>query len=168
MNTAAVTLQRASPADLPAIENLLQFYLYDCSDWYRLLFDSSGRFALADKSAYWATSGVEPFLIRVGSELAGFAVVDNEVHLPATQFNIGYFFVAKRYRGQSVGKIAAQQLLARFAGAWEVYYLPENSAAARFWPKLIQDLVGPNLQQSNEVLHGDKVCMFRFSMPAAE
>lgn len=130
-------LSVATADDLPRIENLMQFYNHDMSEWYPVSFGDHGLCTLRPKQPYWAQPGVKPFIGRVDGQLAGFAVVDNEVADPASQFNMGYFFVARRYRSLGLGRRWVADVLNRFPGRWEIYHYGDNQPATAFWPKAI-------------------------------
>lgn len=135
--SASISLHEASAEDLPRIENLMQFYNYDLSEWCPVEFSPTGHYALRPKDAYWAKLSVRPYLAKIDGEIAGFAVVDDEVQDPGTEFNLGYFFLGRRYRGSGAAQDLLRLLFERHPGRWEVYFFASNLPAARFWPKAI-------------------------------
>jgi hypothetical protein len=64
MNSTALLIS-ATPADLPCIENLMQFYNYDLSQWCEVKFGDDGRYQLQPKAAYWANPTVGQLERRV-------------------------------------------------------------------------------------------------------
>ena len=162
-----VTLRAADRAQWPVIENLLQFYHYELSAWYPIPLGDDGRIAIASKSGYLGQPGTQAWLILADDELAGFAVVDDELVDPRNDLNLGYFFVSRRFRGRGVGAAAFGGLLARYPGAWELYYLARNAVAAAFWPRAFERAGVREVAVSEVVVH-DKACvMNRFVAPAA-
>jgi len=160
-----VTLRAADRAHWPVVENLLQFYNYELSAWYPIPFADDGRFAIADKSGYLGLPGTQAWLILADGELAGLAIVDDELVDPRNDLNLGYFFVARRFRGRGVGAAAFGGLLARYPGAWELYYLARNRAAAAFWPRAFER-AGVRGVAVSEVVVDDEACvMHRFEAP---
>ncbi len=159
-----VTLCEAHGLDLNCIENMMQFYNYDLSQWYPIEFDVGGLYKIRSKAEYWANPRTLPYLIRVNDSLAGFAVVDHENVHPESAFNLGYFFVARRYRGQGIATAAFSALLPRFPGLWEVYHLGLNEAAARFWPTAFERVGVSEVAVSNEVIHNDASVLYRFTV----
>ena len=162
-----VTLHEADASDLGCIENMMQFYNYELSQWHPIEFESSGLYGIRSKAEYWAKPQVRPYLIRVNENLAGFAVVDDEIVHPQSTHNLGYFFVARRYRGHGIGSTAFLALLQRFPGAWEVYHLAKNEAAARFWPMVFAKEGAVNVSVSNEVIHDEPSVLYRFTVHSA-
>jgi predicted acetyltransferase len=161
--TPLVTLHNARPDRLQCIENMMQFYNYDLSANYPIDFNANGKYSIASKDAYWAKPRVHPYLIRVANDLAGFAVVDDEVVSPHCSYNLGYFFVARRYQGRGVGATALSALLKRFPGTWEIYHLARNAPAAHFWAKVLRVPNVENLTVSNQIIHEDESVLYRFT-----
>ena len=160
-----VTLRSADRAQWPTIENLLQFYNYELSAWYPIAFGDDGRYAIESKADYLAQPGTQAWLILADGELAGLAVVDDELVDTRRDLNLGYFFVARRFRGRGVGSAAFGGLLARYPGAWELYYLARNAAAANFWPRAFERAGVRDVAVSDEILHGQPSVMHRFDSP---
>ena len=162
---SVVTLRSADRAQWPTIGNLLQFYYYELSAWYPIALGDDGRYAIASKADYLAQPGTQAWLILADGELAGFAVVDDELVDPRRDLNLGYFFVAQRFRGRGVGAAAFGGLLARYPGAWELYYLARNEAAAGFWPRAFERAGVRDVVVSDVTAHGEACVMHRFASP---
>lgn len=163
-DSPALRIERAAPDDLPRIENLMQFYNYDLSEWTPVAFAPEGRYQLRPKAPYWAQPDVHPFLIWVGDELAGVAVVDRDCEDSQSDHNMGYFFLARGYRGHGLAARAAGEVLARFPGRWEVYHLMANTPAAQFWPGVIRGRAAGEIDREVRTLHGDECCLYRFTV----
>ena len=164
---SVVTLRAADRAQWPVIENLLQFYSYELSAWYPIPFGADGRIATASTAGYFAQAGTQAWLILADDELAGFAVVDDELLDPRNDLNLGYFFVARRFRGRGVGAAAFGGLLARYPGAWELYYLARNAAAAAFWPRAFERTGVREAARSDVVVDDEACVLHRFVVAPA-
>ena len=160
-----VTLRAAERAQWPVLENLLQFYFYELSAWYPIRLGDDGRLAVPPRGDYLALPGTQAWLILADDELAGLAIVDDDLIDPRNDLNLGYFFVARRFRGRGVGAAAFSGLLARYPGAWELYYLARNAAAAGFWPKAFERAGVREVAVSGETVHGQACVMNRFVSP---
>ena len=128
-----VVLVEATRADIPLVNDLARFYLYDIarqigphdewvasSDWMRERKDFSGA---------W-DEGNHPFLIEVGGALAGFCLVDRYALVPDIDWkHEASFFVMGPWAGHGVGRRAAVAAFDRFAGRWQVMQIPENTGA---------------------------------------
>lgn len=161
-----VTLRAAEPAQWHVVENLLQFYHYELSAWCPIPFGDDGRIAIGPDPGYLGQPGTQAWLILADGALAGMAVVDDELVDPRNDLNLGYFFVARRFRGHGVGAAAFGGLLARYPGAWELYYLARNRAAAAFWPRAFERAGVRDVAVSDVVVNDEACVMHRFEAPA--
>jgi len=160
-----VTLRAVEPAQRPVVENLLQFYSYELSRWYPIPFGADGRFASPSTADYLGQPGTHAWLVLADGELAGFAVVDDDLVDPGRDVNLGYLFVGLRFRGRGVGAAAFGGLLARYPGAWELYYLARNAAAAAFWPKAFERTGVRDVDVSSVIVQDAACVMHRFVAP---
>ena len=151
-----VELQVAQESDHDCIDMLMQFYHYDASEWFSLDVAQNGRYAIRSTDRFWQSAGQFPFLILVEGAIAGFAVVDKEVTNADTDFNVGYLFVLRRYRGRGVGRIVAHQLFAQFRGCWEVYQVEQNLDAIDFWRRVIGDFTRGKFDERALMIDGRK------------
>src|SRR6266511_3432653 len=132
----------ATEEDRPVLANLIQFYLYDFTDFKEWDVQDDGRFGDYGLDGCWTTDGTDerhPFLIRGDGKLVGFAIVDGRSHLSGEQgiWDVADFFVLRRYRRCGVGDHVARLLFDRFRGRWEVRIMPANQGAQTFWRKVI-------------------------------
>lgn len=142
----------------------MQFYNYDLSEWYPVEFASHGLYAIRPKDSYWAQATVIPYKVHVDGNWAGFAVVDQEVIDHASQHNMGYFFVARRYRGLGVGRQLAATILREHSGRWEIYHLECNQAARAFWSRAIESITGSAPHESSRVIDDIPCTLYQFSV----
>lgn len=147
---AKVELEAAgTPAGRATVENLFQFYVHDFADFWaerQVELQADGRFPpYPPLAAYWSEAGAEPFLIRADGEIAGFALIDRHSHcgLP-TDFNMGEFFVARHYRREGVGHLAALAAIRARPGLWEIAVARRNVGALAFWRRVaVAAAIGP-------------------------
>jgi predicted acetyltransferase len=127
----------------PAVENLMQLYIHDFSDFLvhgnRRMLGEDGRFADYPLDPYWRDPGRSALLIRSAGLLAGFALVNDQGHTEAaTDFNMGEFFITRGHRRGGAGTAAAQAIFARHPGRWEVAVARRNTPALAFWRRAIE------------------------------
>ena len=91
-----------------------------------------------------------PFLIRVAGELAGFAMVKQMAPSQVVDFDMGEFFVVRKFRRAGVGKQVAWQLFDRFPGQWEVRQLVDHLPAQTFWRAIIADYTDGHYHDSRQ------------------
>ncbi|WP_166217176.1 GNAT family N-acetyltransferase [Pseudomonas atagonensis] len=160
-----IELHAAQRDDLDTLENLMQFYMHDFSEWLPLKLAEHGFFAIQPKDDYWRHPATRPFLIRVDGELAGFATVDNQTHLDTAEHNIGYFFLARRFRGQGVAQFVVSALLSKIPGQWQIFHIDANLPAQRFWARLIPELSGGAFTLQQRVVDGYPCTFFCLHTP---
>jgi predicted acetyltransferase len=132
-----VALVPALPADRPVIQAMARFYVYDMSEYTGWPVPADGLYECVDLAPYWTEAGAHAFFIECGDEHAGFAMVDRLCMFPDTEFNVGEFFVLRKFKGRGVGRAAAMAMFERFPGRWEVKQLVDNAAGIAFWRKVI-------------------------------
>jgi len=124
------------------IRNLFVPYMHELSDMAGLDVRGDGTFPFPPGlTTYWDGATGLPFLVSSDGKLAGFALIRR---LPAetATYDMGEFFVLRRFRRSGMGRDVACRLFDRFAGNWEVRELPANTPAQTFWRQIIRDYTG--------------------------
>src|SRR3954463_12136899 len=144
-----ISLDPASAAERPVLENLFQLYADDWSELGWLDVGRDGRFADPSLDEYWQEGHHHPFLIRVDGRPAGFVLIAARSRLTgaADVFDMAEFFVMRKYRRQGVGFAAASAAFDRFPGRWEIRQRDENAAATLFWRRVIVRYTGGRYQE---------------------
>ncbi len=140
-----VTVTPVELADLPLLEGLFQFYIYDFSEMEppgstQFEVDALGRFdPYPGLDDYWTLDGFHPLLIRAGGQAAGFALVNTRSHRDDGQVerNMGEFFVLRKHRRSGIATRAVAEVLRLYPGRWEIAVVARNAAAQAFWPRAI-------------------------------
>jgi predicted acetyltransferase len=133
------TLDLATKKDEVTLDNLVQLYAHDFSEFVPLDVGEDGRFEGLPLGPYWVDAWRHAFLFRVGETLAGFALVHARSKLTAEDgvFDMAEFFVLRKFRRSGVGRAAAFALFDRFRGRWEVRQRVANQGATAFWRRVI-------------------------------
>jgi predicted acetyltransferase len=140
---ALVSVTAAGRADAPIIQNLMQLYTHDFSEFWagtaRGDLNSQGLFDAYPLDDYWSKAQWAALLIQCDRALAGFCLVNDAAHsgLPS-QRNLAEFFILRKYRGRGVGRRAAEIIFSRHPGLWEVAVARKNEQAREFWRNTIQ------------------------------
>jgi predicted acetyltransferase len=151
--TMDVALVSAGRDDARVLSRLFQLYVYDFSEILELEIRDDGLFEFGKPDGYWDAPRYSPFLIRAGSHLAGFAVVDSQSRLTHEPlWDVNQFFVLRRHRRTGVGSRAAVALFDQFPGRWEVRQAPENEVAQSFWRNVIRRYTRGRFE---ETVHND-------------
>ena len=120
------------------LSNLFQLYAYDFSEVVSIAVGHDGRFAV-DCEHWLGDPGRSAFLIHVGDELAGFALVQrgSQLREDPDVMDVGEFFVLRYLRRRGLGKRAARAVFERFPGRWEVRVRVANQHALAFWSDIV-------------------------------
>jgi predicted acetyltransferase len=139
----SVEVTQAGSAHAAIIQNLMQLYTHDFSEFWagtsRGDLDADGRFAPYPIADYWSRTHWSAGLIWCERKLAGFALINDVTHsgVPA-QHNVAEFFVVRKYRGNGIGRTAAEIVFSRHPGSWEVAVARRNTRALQFWRGMIR------------------------------
>lgn len=128
-------------ADIPVLENLIQLYIHDFSEFFtgtpRCELSDDGRYALDRPVAAWlAEPGHVALLLRNQGRLAGFAQISGTAE-PGTQRVVDEYFVVRKYRRSGLGAAAAAAIFDRWPGEWRADVRRRNIGAAAFWARAI-------------------------------
>ena len=153
----------ARDRDLPVVQNLVRYYIYDLSEVMGWDCPDNGLFGGCDSlPEYWETGNPltdpkyrwprgrrgHPFIVRVDGKLAGFALIKKLDADSATDYDVGEFFILRKYRRKGVGGYVATHLFDKFPGKWQVRQLPANKPAQAFWRRVIRDYTAGHYDES--------------------
>lgn len=129
-------LQPAGANEAGVLANLLELYIHDLSEVFRLEVDARGLYGYAKLPLYFSEPERRfPFLFRVGGKLAGFALINRGS--PASDdpnvLDMAEFFVLRRHRRTGVGARAATLLWNRLRASWVVRVSAGNQGGRGFW-----------------------------------
>src|SRR5579863_2361562 len=140
--SSSVSVADAEPAQAPVIQNLMQLYTHDFSEFWggtaRGDVNAQGLFPAYPLDEYWSSPNWAAMLICRDLQLAGFCLVNDRAHsgLKAHR-NMAEFFVLRKHRGRGVGRLAAEIIFSRQPGLWEVAVARKNAHAQEFWRKTL-------------------------------
>ena len=135
------------------VRNLMELYQHDFSEIDGTDLDEHGQYGYYDLDCFWINPNWSAYLIVVDGKWAGFALTNDEVHIQGNTRAIVEFFVVRKYRGQGVGRLAAQAIMDLKPAYWEIRVVQQNQAAQRFWARLLDEL-WPT--KHNEALRDDE------------
>ncbi|MNH77449.1 hypothetical protein D3C73_297450 [compost metagenome] len=145
-----VDLVRADIHMKEKFRNLMQYYIYDFSGYLNFEIDeNTGMYPpYPDFDKYWENDDKYiPYLFRVGSCTAGFALVEALHGKRNADSYMTEFFVLKKYRKLGVGKAAAIQLFEKYRGRWLISQLSSNIPAQMFWRTIIKEYTNDHYEE---------------------
>ena len=166
---AHVELIRATADQRPILENLLELYVHDFSEFHAVALGTDGRFGYPDLGLYWLEPERHPFLARVDGDLAGFALVRKTASIDGSKavWDMAEFFVLGGMRRRGMGTELAQAVWAEFPGAWQVRVMQSNLRAQLFWASVIAKQVGAPILPTAIEKDGARWSVFSFESPGA-
>ena len=134
-------LLKASEEHKIVIQNLMQFYIYDFSEYVRYDVEDNGLFVpYPDLQSYWEGDNNKfPYIIKKRDRYVGFVLVKFISSKDRSYFSIAEFFILKKYRHEGIGKAIAIKVFNLHRGQWEVYQKDKNKPAQIFWNKVISE-----------------------------
>ena len=146
--------------DYLTIQNMARFYVYDLSRYCGFISEdwacpADGLYECFDFKKYFEEPTRRAFLIQVGNELAGFALLNQEGRYPDTTWNMGEFFILAKFQGKGLGYLVASELWSMYPGLWEVSVIPENKHGLVFWRKTIARFTAGNYQEEIKTINYD-------------
>ena len=137
--SSRVELTQAGPEHQRSLENLLELYIHDFSEFVPIDVGEDGRFGYPDLPLYWCEPRRTPFLARIEGKLVGFALVTRGPGLCADGevWDVSEFFVLRRYRHRGVGAEMAEKIWCLCPGRWQIRVRSDNPAGLKFWKSAI-------------------------------
>ena len=159
-----IKLSPATIDDYPIIQNMAAYYAYDISEFMGWAQQKDGTHSIRiDFIKYWQTDNTFPFIIRHKDELVGFVIVDKNVSDSSNDFNIAQFFILRKFLRKGIGKHVAYQCFDQFIGKWEVFVMPGNEGAYRFWRKIISNYTDHQFKEFTRTVNKNIRNVFEFN-----
>jgi predicted acetyltransferase len=144
-------LLQATSDHKTVIRHLLQFYIYDFSEYTGHDVDDNGLFAAyPGLETYWEEENKFPYLIEKNDKYIGFVLVKSVRIEDRCYFSVAEFFILKKYRHQGAGKAIATAIFNLHRGPWEVYQMDSNTPAQLFWNRVIAEYTKGQFTERSE------------------
>ncbi|MDA1073905.1 MAG: GNAT family N-acetyltransferase [Proteobacteria bacterium] len=130
---------QADPSSADVLNNLLELYCHDMSEWLGLDADATGSFAgNYDAPTYWADGG-SVFIAYVARRPIGFAIVQSATPFTgkANSLDLKEFFILRKHRRSGAGNAFAEHVWNTHPQQWLVRVYSVNRPAVPFWRKTI-------------------------------
>ena len=129
-------LRKANPEDFPALQQMLELYQYDISDFYLQDTDAEAKYRY-NLDRHRQDERFHAHVALEGSQYIGFALVAPAIVTRKEGSWLEQFFILKRYRRSGAGRALAVHVFQSYPGLWEVGQMPANHAAQAFWRQVI-------------------------------
>ncbi|MDP1574981.1 MAG: GNAT family N-acetyltransferase [Coxiellaceae bacterium] len=153
--------------DYPIIQNMASYYAYDISEYMGWEQQKDGTHSIGiDFIKYWKAENTFPFIVKYKDELVGFVIVDKDVSDKTNDYNIAQFFILRKFLRKGIGKYLAFQCFNKFHGKWEVFVMPGNEGAYRFWRNIINEYTNSIFKEHTKVVNNYIRNIFEFKSTA--
>jgi predicted acetyltransferase len=154
-------LIKASREYISVFENLLQFYIYDFSEFVELDVKEDGLFEpYSSLREYWEEENERfPYFIKEGEKYLGFVLVRYITLSDRSYFSMAEFFIMRRYRKIGIGRSIAAQVFNLHKGQWEIFQKESNKPAQNFWNKIITENTNGHFKERIE--NGKRIQEFK-------
>lgn len=152
---------KATINDYPVIQNMARFYFYDLSRYCGFISEEwacppDGLYSDVDLKHYFEDKDRLAYLIKIDSELAGFALLHHGITSSEDVCVMAEFFILAKFQGQGIGREVAEQLWIMHPGKWEIPIIPENSKALSFWRKIVSSFTNGHYSEELRNVDYDK------------
>ena len=136
-----VELTAVSIKDKEILNNLMEKYLYEFSQWDKNDINENGLYDYPYLDCYFTEENRFPYFIKFNGKLAGFALISDypEVEGEKTDLCLSEFFIMHKFRRKGIGKEAVRLILDRHHGKWQLKRHPHNTASVCFWDSVIKE-----------------------------
>ncbi|WP_438349955.1 GNAT family N-acetyltransferase [Paenibacillus sp. FA6] len=122
------------------LANLMQFYIYDFSEFIKCDVEKGGLYGAYPLEDYWKEENHRfAYVIKQDNKYVGFVLVRLIETAERDYYSIAEFFILKKYRREGIGKAVAARIFDLHKGQWEVYQIEGNKSAQIFWNKAIDE-----------------------------
>lgn len=155
---AQIEVIPATREQIPVLDNLIQLYAHDFSEFHHVELDQDGRFTYGPLALYWSEPSRHPLLVKMDGRWAGFVLVQRN----ETAWDMVEFFVLRGFRRRGAGTAIAREVWKRFPGRWEVRVMQANHSALLFWERAISIFTGQRIQPISVEKDGNSWWVFTF------
>lgn len=129
------------------LDNLLEKYNYEFSQYDGIPFGPDGLFRYWPLDAYWTEEHRAAYFILADGALAGFVLINShpEADCPL-DWAVAEFFVAYPYRRKGVGSAAMAQVFQRYKGRWQIKFHTKNLPSVAFWNGIARRYAAGNVK----------------------
>lgn len=129
-----IDLNKVQPEERNLLWNMNQKYLYEMTNYYPDDMDENGNYHYGNFDSYFTDSERDAFFICCAHKIIGFAMVNTCSYLEhETDHVIAEFTIFPAYRRMHYAGTAAEELLSRYSGKWQIKYNEKNTGAKHLW-----------------------------------
>jgi predicted acetyltransferase/RimJ/RimL family protein N-acetyltransferase len=150
---------KADVSDRELLENLTHLFIYELSPYYPFEMQSNGTWnKKGNIEKYLVEKDRSAWLLKIGTDVIGFALINSKMHDSDSQYNLAEFFILSRFQKSGAGTKAVHMLWDMHPGVWEIMTLANYNVGIKFWDKVIKSyLFNDNYKKEIVNVDFDKV-----------
>ena len=123
--------------DKELLWNINQKYLYEMTNYYDDPMDANGNYHYGYFDEYFSDTKRTAYFLFDDDALVGFAMLNPYSCIAKTpNHTMAEFTILPAYRRRHLAVDAANAIMERHPGQWEIKYNEKNTAAKRLWNKV--------------------------------
>ena len=134
-----VQIQKVSKKDKSVLSNLLEYYLYDFSEYEQTDVNRHGLFGYSYMDHYFTDKNRHAYFVLADGNYAGFVLIHDQTLLKDTDMAIAEFFIMRNYRRKGIGRTVLHNVLKEYSGIIEVPVSDKNQNGLKFWESMFND-----------------------------
>lgn len=146
-----IKLEKVTSEEKAILYNLLQFAIYDASQYVDIDLNESGIFDYDWFENYFIDNDRDAYFIKMGDKLIGFVMVNENLKIYSNGKSIAEFLIIPSYRRKKIGKQVAITIFDMYLGNWEVEPIENSIQAYKFWQNTIKEYTNNNYEEKNRI-----------------
>ena len=131
-----MTLERVKLKDKKILNNLIQLYLHNLSQNFKIDFDSKkGLYIYEDISKYFINDNDIPLFIKDEDNILGFILLN----LSEKENVVQELFILNNYKRLGYGKKAITEVFDTYKGHWCIKVVPCTPNSENFWANIVKE-----------------------------
>ncbi len=131
-----MTLERVKLKDKKILNNLIQLYLHNLSQNFKIDFDSKkGLYIYEDISKYFINDNDIPLFIKDEDNILGFILLN----LSEKENIVQELFILNNYKRLGYGKKAITEVFNTYKGNWCIKVVPCTPNSENFWINTVNE-----------------------------
>ena len=144
-----IKLEKVEENKKEILYRLLEFSLYDGSNYVDNIMENDGVFKYKYFDDYFKDKDREAYFIKYEKKLVGFTMINKYLKvLPkeSNNYSVAEFLIIPKYRRLHIGREATIKLFNLHKGNWEVQPMENNKIAYKFWGNVINSYTNGNYE----------------------
>ena len=144
-----ISLEKVEENKKEILYRLLEFSLYDGSNYINNKMENDGVFKYQYFPNYFKEDSREAYFIKYNKKIVGFFMINKYLKVlekKDNNYSVAEFLIIPKYRRMHIGRLASTKLFNLHKGNWEVQPMENNKIAYKFWGNTINNYTKGNYE----------------------